>query len=75
MPLLTELSNSIKAIYFMVESIVALITASALLLGSPGPAPLALAATGATYGIKGGIPFLLVFFWVCLQQCWEQLLD
>lgn len=43
----------------MVESIIALIAASALLLGSPGPAPLALAATGATYGIKGGIPFLI----------------
>lgn len=42
----------------MLESIVALIAASALLLGSPGPAPLSLAATGATYGVKGGIPFL-----------------
>ena len=43
----------------MIESIFALIAASALLLGSPGPAPLALAATGATYGVKGGIPFLI----------------
>lgn len=33
--------------------------ATALLLGSPGPAPLALAATGATYGARNGIPFLL----------------
>ncbi|MCP3673481.1 MAG: LysE family translocator [Gammaproteobacteria bacterium] len=43
----------------MIESIISLITATSLLLGSPGPAPLALAATGATYGIKNGIPFLL----------------
>lgn len=43
----------------MVESIIALIAASGLLLGSPGPAPLALAAIGATYGVKGGIPFLV----------------
>ncbi len=32
--------------------------AATLLLGSPGPAPLALAATGATYGARGGMPFL-----------------
>ena len=43
----------------MLESIISLITATGLLLGSPGPAPLALAATGATYGIKNSIPFLL----------------
>jgi threonine/homoserine/homoserine lactone efflux protein len=43
----------------MFESILLLIVATALLLGSPGPAPIALAATGATYGIKNGIPFLL----------------
>ncbi|NMP30036.1 LysE family translocator [Thalassotalea sp. M1531] len=42
----------------MVESFIVLISATALLLGSPGPAPLALAATGATFGIKKGIPFL-----------------
>jgi len=42
----------------MFESIVSLIVATGLLLGSPGPAPLALAATGATYGIKKGTPFL-----------------
>ena len=43
----------------MFESITSLIAATSLLLGSPGPAPLALAATGATYGVKNGIPFLL----------------
>ncbi|MBU3003383.1 LysE family translocator [Paraglaciecola arctica] len=42
----------------MLESIIVLITTTALLLGSPGPAPLALAATGATFGVKKGIPFL-----------------
>ncbi len=42
----------------MVESFIVLITTTALLLGSPGPAPLALAATGATFGVKKGIPFL-----------------
>lgn len=43
----------------MFESILLLIVATSLLLGSPGPAPIALAATGATFGIKKGIPFLL----------------
>lgn len=42
----------------MFESFLSLIIATALLLGSPGPAPLALAATGAAYGVKKGIPFL-----------------
>ena len=42
----------------MLESFILLITTTALLLGSPGPAPLALAATGATFGIKKGAPFL-----------------
>lgn len=42
----------------MLESIVSLIAATGLLLGSPGPAPLALAATGATFGIRRGAPFL-----------------
>lgn len=43
----------------MYESLVSLVVATALLLGSPGPAPLALAATGATYGVKKGAPFLV----------------
>ena len=43
----------------MLESIISLIVATSLLLGSPGPAPIALAATAATFGIKKGIPFLV----------------
>lgn len=42
----------------MLEPFIVLITATALLLGSPGPAPLALAATGATFGVRKGMPFL-----------------
>ena len=43
----------------MYEQLISLIIATALLLGSPGPAPLALAAAGATYGVKKGVPFLI----------------
>ena len=43
----------------MIQSIITLASVTALLLGSPGPAPLALAATSATFGIKKGIPFLI----------------
>ena len=43
----------------MLEAWISLIVTSLLLLGSPGPAPLALAAVGATAGVKRGIPFLL----------------
>ena len=43
----------------MIESLATLISVTALLLGSPGPAPLALAATSATFGIKKGFPFLI----------------
>jgi len=42
----------------MIEALLSLITTTALLLGSPGPAPLALAAIGATYGVRQGLPFL-----------------
>lgn len=42
----------------MIEAMTTLVTATALLLGSPGPAPLALAGTGATFGVRGGLPFL-----------------
>lgn len=42
----------------MIESLFTLITATALLLGSPGPAPLALAATSASYGVRNSLPFL-----------------
>ena len=34
----------------MFESVISLVTAAFLLFGSPGPAPLALAATGSTFG-------------------------
>ena len=43
----------------MLEAVLSLLLATTLLLGSPGPAPLALAATGATFGIKNGMPFLI----------------
>lgn len=42
----------------MIEALGSLILTTTLLLGSPGPAPLALAATGAVFGIRGGLPFL-----------------
>lgn len=42
----------------MFEQIFMLSTATALLLGSPGPAPLALAASSATFGIQRSLPFL-----------------
>ncbi len=43
----------------MTEAIVTLILTSALLLGSPGPAPLALAAAGAVFGVRRSLPFLM----------------
>jgi threonine/homoserine/homoserine lactone efflux protein len=43
----------------MIEAIGSLIVASALLLGTPGPAPLSLAATGAVFGFRRGFPFLI----------------
>lgn len=42
----------------MFNELISLVAVTALLLGSPGPAPLALAATGASIGIKQGLPFL-----------------
>ena len=42
----------------MIEAYLTLIASTFLLLGSPGPAPLALAATGATFGIRQGTGFL-----------------
>lgn len=42
----------------MTEPLITLISVVALLLGSPGPAPLALAAVGASFGVKRGLPFL-----------------
>ncbi len=43
----------------MFDGIFQLVIATSLLLGSPGPAPLALAATGTTVGVRKGMPFLL----------------
>ncbi len=43
----------------MLEALGSLIVATVLLLGSPGPATLALAATGAVFGFRGGMPFLI----------------
>ncbi len=42
----------------MIDALVSLIIASFLLLGSPGPTPLALAAVGAAFGFRDGTPFL-----------------
>jgi len=43
----------------MIEALLTLISAVVLLLGSPGPAPLALAAVGASFGVRKGLPFLV----------------
>lgn len=43
----------------MLDSLLVLIGATTLLLGSPGPAPLALAASSAIFGTAKTIPFLL----------------
>lgn len=50
----------------MIESILALVVATSLLLGSPGPAPLALAATSATFGVKNSLPF---YFGILMGLC------
>lgn len=42
----------------MPEAIISLMTATTLLLGSPGPATLGLAAVGATFGFHAGLRFL-----------------
>lgn len=42
----------------MIEGIVVLAIATSVLLGSPGPATLSLAAVGATYGVSKGAPYL-----------------
>jgi len=43
----------------MFEALFTLCSVCFLLLGSPGPAPLALAASGATFGVRESFPFLL----------------
>jgi len=42
----------------MFDAILALVVATAALLGSPGPAVLSLAAVGATSGVRNGLPYL-----------------
>ena len=42
----------------MIEALFTLAVATGLLLGSPGPATLSLAAVGATFGVSRGIPYL-----------------
>ncbi|WP_241652129.1 LysE family translocator [Pseudoalteromonas phenolica] len=42
----------------MIEAVTTLALTTALLLGSPGPAPLALAGVGASFGFKQGLGFL-----------------
>ena len=42
----------------MTDALLALIAATALLLGSPGPATMSLAATGAVFGFRRGLPYL-----------------
>ncbi len=42
----------------MSEALLSLVVATVLLLGSPGPATLALAGVGAACGFKAGLPFL-----------------
>jgi threonine/homoserine/homoserine lactone efflux protein len=44
--------------YAVTEAFITLTIASAMLLGSPGPATLSLAAVGATFGVKRGLPYL-----------------
>ncbi len=43
----------------MTEALVSLLLATLMLMGSPGPATLALAATGASVGFRRGLPFFL----------------
>jgi threonine/homoserine/homoserine lactone efflux protein len=42
----------------MTEAIITLTIATSVLLGSPGPATLSLAAVGATFGVTRGLPYL-----------------
>ena len=42
----------------MIEAIITLIIATSVLLGSPGPATLSLAAVGASFGVSRGLPYL-----------------
>ena len=58
----------------MIEAYLNLIIFAFLLLGSPGPAPMAVAATGAVFGFRAGLNFamglVLGFTLVLLLQAW-----
>jgi threonine/homoserine/homoserine lactone efflux protein len=43
----------------LTESLITLVIAAAVLLGSPGPATMSLAAVGGTVGFRKGIPYLV----------------
>jgi len=43
----------------VLEAITSLLIATTLLLGSPGPVPLALAASSGAFGVRQSIPFLI----------------
>ena len=43
----------------MTEALLTLTVATTMLLGSPGPATLSLAAVGATFGVSKGLPYLV----------------
>ncbi|MEM9102189.1 MAG: LysE family transporter [Pseudomonadota bacterium] len=44
--------------FLPIEALFSLLITTALLLGSPGPATIAMATVGASVGIKNGLPFL-----------------
>lgn len=43
----------------MLEAFALLVLAAGSILGAPGPAPLSLAATGASFGFRPGMPYLV----------------
>ncbi len=51
-------SHTILQAWTLTESLIALTIAACVLLGSPGPATLSLAAVGATAGVSKGLPYL-----------------
>ena len=51
-------SQPILVVRPLIESLIALVIAASVLLGSPGPATLSLAAVGATAGVAKGLPYL-----------------
>jgi threonine/homoserine/homoserine lactone efflux protein len=51
-------SHTILQAWTLTEALIALTIAASVLLGSPGPATLSLAAVGATAGVSKGLPYL-----------------